>query len=704
MAIVRNSILGIVAACVAQGTVSAQNGEKQLFDEAFRALMLNNQDLALEKLQAIIKLNPSNEQAINLYAKTDGERWREMLLQGGEIEKLAQHLIQLAKQGRVELSQDTDAIQALVAKATAEASGFAGRREARQEILNKHGEFAVPSLLAVLGDHDNDQGQLSANIALRELGRAATLAMIEATHSSNATMRRGIASVFNYTKDHRAIPALTSMLAGANEGVTEVATAALASMGASATGDAVQLFVAQSQNYMVGVGTSGMDVSSVVWGFADGALSSKACDPAVYQFELAKRSAERALSLDPSSAAATALVARSYLAQVAAIENGKIEGLEAVKANLNMVAMAMGPQVLGSALEDSIRDNQPMVAAAAIGALGSTTDRDALSNSPLLSALDSSNKIVKYAAALALTEASRASNVPNSDKVVAVLANAIAEQAEKRVAIVGLDSSNEKVARNAQSARTGEAISGVMKDIKDTAERFLTQAVAADVVVINEVLPDGAPETIMDIFKHDDRTSHMKVIIVAKDADKAAERFGDKIAGVIQAGFKPADLQAKVNEALEGVDMSSINARAAKVAKDASVALHTLASNRVDVSGAVASLEAQLQRDDSVSIPSANALGEAGTGIGALVGQVTGDGSGELKVACANASGKILGRGVAISDAQFSALKGVATSADADTALRIAVTTALGKAKLNPGQKLQLVQALSTMAVSGGDE
>jgi hypothetical protein len=345
-----------------------------------------------------------------------------------------------------------------------------------------------------------------------------------------------------------------------------------------------------------------------------------------------------------------------------------------------------------------------MVAAAAIGALGSTTDRDALSNSPLLSALDSSNKIVKYAAALALTEASRASNVPNSDKVVAVLANAIAEQAEKRVAIVGLDSSNEKVARNAQSARTGEAISGVMKDIKDTAERFLTQAVAADVVVINEVLPDGAPETIMDIFKHDDRTSHMKVIIVAKDADKAAERFGDKIAGVIQAGFKPADLQAKVNEALEGVDMSSINARAAKVAKDASVALHTLASNRVDVSGAVASLEAQLQRDDSVSIPSANALGEAGTGIGALVGQVTGDGSGELKVACANASGKILGRGVAISDAQFSALKGVATSADADTALRIAVTTALGKAKLNPGQKLQLVQALSTMAVSGGDE
>ena len=207
----------------------------------------------------------------------------------------------------------------------------------------------------------------------------------------------------------------------------------------------------------------------------------------------------------------------------------------------------------------------------------------------------------------------------------------------------------------------------------------------------------------MDIFKHDDRTSHMKVIIVAKDIDKAAERFGDRIAGVIQAGFKPADLQAKVNEALEGVDMSAINARAAKVAKDASVALATLAGNRVNVSGAIGSLEAQLQRDDSVSIPSAKALGEAGGSIDALVSQVTGDGSIALKVASANASGKILGRGAAISDVQFGALKGVATDSSADSGLRTAVTTALGKAALSPAQKLALVQALSTMAVSGGE-
>ncbi|MEE2886012.1 MAG: hypothetical protein VX951_01155 [Planctomycetota bacterium] len=703
MAIVRNSLLGIVAACVAQGAISAQTGEKELFDEAFRALMLDNKDLALEKLQAIVKLNPTNEQAIALYAKTEGERWREMILQGGEIQKLAQHLIQLAKQGRVELSRDEDAIKAAVAKATAADSGFAGRREARQEIVNKYGEFAVPALIAVLGDHDNDKGQLYANIALRELGRAATLALIEATHNSNATMRRGIASVFNFTKDHRAIPALTSILGGGNEGVTEVATAALKAMGASPTADSVKLFLAQSQNYMVGVGTSGMDISAVVWGYKDGNISYQACDPAVYQFELAKRSAERALSLDPASATATTLIARAYLAQVAAIENGNIGDLSDVKANLNMVAMAMGPQVLGDALKASMRDNQPMVAAAAIGALGSTTDRDALAGSPLLKALGSSNKIVQYAAALALTKASRANNVPSSGQVVAVLANAIAEQAEKRVVIVGLDSSNEKVARDAQSVRTGEAISGVFRDIKDSAEKFLTQAVAADVVVINEVLPDGAPETIMDIFKHDDRTSHMKVIIVAKDTDKAAERFGDRVAGVIQAGFKPADLQAKVNEALEGVDMSAINARAAKVAKDASVALATLAGNRVDVSGAISSLEAQLQRDDSVSIPSANALGEAGGSIDALVGQVTGDGSVALRVASANASGKILGRGAVISDAQFGALKGVATDSSADSSLRTAVTMALGKAALSPAQKLQLVQALSTMAVSGGE-
>ncbi len=701
MAIVRNSLLGIVAACVAHGAVSAQESEIELFKQARTALMLNNPKLALEKLEAVVKLNPSNEAAIELYQKTDGDYWIEMLAQGGEMEKLARHLISLAKKGRVELSRDEDAINGLVAKATTDASGYAGRREARQELINKHGEFAVPALLAVLGDHDNDKGQLFANIALRELGRAATLAMIEATRSTNATMRLGIASVFNHTGDHRAIPALTSLIGGGNEGVTMVATTALKTMGVTATADSVSLFLKQSQDYMVGVGTSGMDISDVVWGFKDNKLVAQDCNGAVYRYELAKRSAERALSLDPASAAATTLIARAYLAQVAAIDNGKIEGLEGIKTNLEMVAVAMGPQIIGSALEASMRDKQPMVAAAAIEALGEITDRDALASSPLLKALDSNNKIVSYAAALALTKASRASNVPSSDKVVAVLANAITEQAEKRVVLVGLDGANTKAARDADSPSKGQFVTAGFNNIKDSVERFLTQSVSADVVLINEVLPDGAPQSIIGILSKDDRLSGMKIIVVAKDTEAAAERFGDKIAGVIEAGFKPEDLQAKVDEALDGVDMGAINARAAKVAADASSALHTLASNRVNVAGAIANLEAQLKRDDSVSIPSANALGEAGTSIDALVAQITGEGSGELKVACAKASGKVLGRGAAISDAHFGALQGIAANAEADTGLRTEVAKALGKAKLSPAQTLQLLQALTTMAVGG---
>ena len=117
MAIVRKSVLGIVAACVVQGAAFAQateTEESKLINDAFRALMLKDKDGAVSKLEAVIKLNPSNEQAFNLYVAVEGERWRELLATEGKIGEYASHIINLARKGRIELSRDDDAIKALV--------------------------------------------------------------------------------------------------------------------------------------------------------------------------------------------------------------------------------------------------------------------------------------------------------------------------------------------------------------------------------------------------------------------------------------------------------------------------------------------------------------------------------------------------------------------------------------------------------------
>ena len=54
-----------------------------------------------------------------------------------------------------------------------------------------------------------------------------------------------------------------------------------------------------------------------------------------------------------------------------------------------------------------------------------------------------------------------------------------------------------------------------------------------------------------------------------------------------------------------------------------------------------------------------------------------------------------------ITAAQFTALKTVAATADADKGLRTAVAAALGKASLKPAQRLELAKALAIAAVTG---
>lgn len=694
MALARNSLLGLVAACVAHGVAFAQTP----VDDAFRAAMTKQHDKAIEILRGVIKANPSSTEAFELWQKVEAEKWQELLMQKGELGKLAQHILLLANAGRKEFNRDEAKIKALVDAACGD--DYAKRREAMIELDTKHGEFAVPALLAKIGNADDDKGQVAGIMALRQIGRAATLPMVSALESGNAVLRRNIAAVLNLTKDHRAIPALTALMKDQNEGVVSVARDALNNMGAKPGADAVALFLEQSQNYMVGVGTEGSDISDVVWNFAGGKLSYQDCSPAVYGYELAKKSAERALGMDPGSVEATTLIARSYLAQVAAIDNAKLDALkDGVRSNLNLVAMAMGPKVIGRALESSLRDNQPMVAAAAIRALGDTTDKDALGSSPLLAALDNGNKVVRFAAALAVAKASRSTNVPQADKVVAILGEAVAEQAINRIATVGLDDANKKAVANAVSLKNGNVVEANYNSVRGLVGQVLTGATSPDVVVVNDVLADGIPMTVINSVQR--HSPNVKFVLVTGDADKAKEIYGDKIAGTIAPGFKPEELESKVAEALKGVDQAAFKVRAAEVAVKASNALNTLAGNRVSIAPAVSSLETQLQRTDDVAIPAARALGEGGSSIDALLGQITGSAaSKDLKVACADAAGKVLGRVQTISPEQFAALKGVAADAKADAGLRTAVAVALGKAGLSTAQRLEVAKALSVMAVA----
>jgi len=183
--------------------------------------------------------------------------------------------------------------------------------------------------------------------------------------------------------------------------------------------------------------------------------------------------------------------------------------------------------------------------------------------------------------------------------------------------------------------------------------------------------------------------------VVAKNPEDAATRFGDTIQGTLPTGLTGEALHTAIVAALEGQPAKPRNERAEALAKSASEGLLALAVGNASISGALASLAAQLDRSDAVAVPAAKALALAGTvqQLGALTAALTGAGSNELKAAVAGAIGNVLGRTKDVPVATIEALTEVVRS-DADASIRLAAAGALGKANLDPHAKLALLMAL----------
>ncbi|MBZ0153040.1 MAG: HEAT repeat domain-containing protein, partial [Planctomycetes bacterium] len=199
-------------------------------------------------------------------------------------------------------------------------------------------------------------------------------------------------------------------------------------------------------------------------------------------------------------------------------------------------------------------------------------------------------------------------------------------------------------------------------------------------------------------IKKDTRMANTRVLVVAKDVEKAKERFGDSV-GVIQGPLTGEGLVAAVNTALEGVTTPS-NLRAEAYASQASESLLAIASQKGDISGAIGNIAKQLNRGDAVAVPAAKALGLSGSAgeLPALVAAL-GAGSLDLKKASAEAIGRVLGR---MSDCpeDVSAALIEAMKADADVGLRQAIAIALGKAKLAADKKASLIESLKRIAAT----
>ncbi len=454
----------------------------------------------------------------------------------------------------------------------------------------------------------------------------------------------------------------------------------------------------QSNGYLRGNVPVG-GYSAVVWTLVDDALVSTDVPGLLYPTELAKAVAGDASRIAPRSLAARSAVAAANLAQANLIETSIAQGEESVAdmgpvaQELKIAALATGIDAIRGALDAGVQQGLAAVAIGAIGTLADAEIIDSIAESSLLGALRSSDKRVQYAAAEAIVRASRGANVPNLSVVVGVLAQAVTEEKVNTIHVIMPDLAAKAIIQTANGIR-GNSYTSDATALEG--QLTLLSNPSIDVVVINEILPGRMPEDVIGNIRKDNRMTNTKIVIVTKDAEAAAERFGDGVT-FITAPISPENLNAVVAAVLEGAE-SPGGTRAEGYASKASAALLDLAGRKADIGSATANLALQLNRGDSVAVPAAKALGLSGGegALTALVGALQ-NGSDDLKKASALAIGGVLSRMSSCPDDIATALM-TALDGSTDGGLRAAITTAFAKSKLDAQKKLELMQKLSRIA------
>jgi DNA-binding response OmpR family regulator len=690
-----HSLLAAAVAIVVGGSALAQNTPLQ---EAIILLRLNKPDEAVQKLREILTSDPSNTDALKLYESVTQDEWYLLMTTKGEVQQIAQSILDRAKVETKQRSRDEAAINALVATATAKDSDHPTRQTAINKLIANHGEFAVPALVNKLGD-DDAEGQIQAIYTLQQLGACAVLPLIEALKSSSNIVVQNAAAALHQIGDSRAIPAMVGLANDVRPNVAAIAHKFLAKKAAG--GNTVDLLVAQANDYLEGRIPFGA-ASEVVWTLKNDKLVFTDVLPLLYPSELAKACAADAVRINPASLAARSMLVEANVAQAYLIDTSIAQGdaafkpLEPVSEELKITALATGTDALRSALDAGVKRGMAPVAIGSIQALAKAESIPTIDQSSLVAALNSSDKRIKYAAAHALVSASGGAHVPQSDRVVAVLADAVAEEAVRTIQVIA------PAVEAAAAVESTSKVRGFAVDSSASAVSGMHSLLVnpnIDVVVINEILPDQLPETVIGNIKKDPRMANTRVVVIAKDEEAAKPHFanfGD--VSYVKAPLTGENLVAAVNKALEG-STNPGNARAEAYAANASNSLLAFAAQKGDIGPALTNLGMQLNRSDAVSVPAAKALGLAGgeAQLAPLVTALGGSGSLDLKKAAAEAIGNVLGRLDHCPADVGAALATVLNSSD-DVGLRAAAAVAFGKAKIDNAKKAEMLNKLNRIA------
>ena len=692
--------LVFVLSVLAAAPSSAQDIQAT-FDEGVDLMRRGRDEEALRAFERVLAADPSNEDAYQLFKRTEHEVWIQILSKKGDMELVARRLMGLASLGRLERRDDAEAIRALVGQLSTDDA--VSRISATRQLAAEHGEYAVPYMLPALADSGNESRRTAVMVSLAEMGLDVVPPMIEALDAPDAFLRRNVALTLGRIKDLRAVPMLAQVAASdPDTGARQAAQEALAKLGNQGAKPAAA-FVLAGHDYVERRDTvlAPHMYSNVVWRWEDRGLAKTAIAREIYPEAMARKCFARALASEPGSAEALAGFVR---AQVGAMT--KLEILAAAGRDVGEFEeyVHSGSAAVGYAgLDATDRALQSAVASGDVAAaLGLVAAVRAVSGQPtpgLQAALSSNDGSLRSAAAIALGHLAVDSRSGVSAEVVNELARAVSREIV-RIAFL-IDANEERALEIAAGLRgQGMLVSGAKTGGMGLA--MMGRLPGVDLVLVADRLPDLTAHQVLTELAEDQRFAGTPRLVITDDAERAGELYGEKAAGVV-AGGDVSGVPEVLGDGLQGD-----REKADRLSQAAALTLSDLASAGADLSAALDALAGTLAaRPDAVAVPASHALERAGTGaqIPALVAVVADSTrSDEVRSAAAGAIAMIVARGAGTVSAEgISTLRGVAES-DAARSVRMAAARAVGVSAASAAARAEMIHAAIVPPAAGGGE
>jgi len=481
-----------------------------------------------------------------------------------ELKQASDELGRRIQQARIarsrESSRITSDIQAL-------GQGARASRNATER-LRAAGPYAAPALLNALLEEKNRNLHPYILEAMVSIGRPLVAPLTAALDKLEPVQQAQVAQVLAEIGYPRALPVLKLVIENPRTDAAARATATTAynqlarSVNVNSDLSAAELYLQLADNlFNAGSGDTsqlvGIDSATrqgLIWSYSPSqGLTYVAVPAEIFADVQAMEAAQTALTLNPGMDYALSAWLMSNLRRENRLGEGKTDPSYPAEMLPPQFYLEMaGPLRQHDVLARALAINDADLALDAIRALSATAGTDALVRrsggaQPLLAALSSPDRRVRYEAAFALTNARPSSTFAGADRVVPVLAQAVRQSDTKYAAVIGSDTASANRIKDAL-ARAGYQAFGdtTLRDV----QQFIANEPGIDLLVTN--IPSDQLDGLMRQTDSDYKLSAIPVVILTTPGQQNAinARYGT------QSRVKPvlwSDDVARLQGAIEQI-------------------------------------------------------------------------------------------------------------------------------------------------------